>query len=109
MGAHFLMRFSGFALEISSSLTRLLHVCANCFMCRPAAADFPEGAIQFCARIVDVSTRSVVQGPAVGELHGGGDHTLARELQFVKKAILILQSPIEVFLPDPQSLSLSKL
>ena len=44
MGAHFLMRFSGFALEISSSLTRLLHVCANCFMSRPAVADFPEGA-----------------------------------------------------------------
>ena len=45
-----LVRFRSFALEISSSLARTLHIITYCFMIRPAVADFPEGAIQFCAR-----------------------------------------------------------
>ena len=31
-------------------------------MSRPAVADFPQSAVQFYARIVNVSARSIVQG-----------------------------------------------
>ena len=52
MGARFLVRFRGFAFEVSGDLARLLHFSNNCFMSRSAIADFPEGTTQFCTRIV---------------------------------------------------------
>ena len=59
-------------------------------------ADFPEGAAQFCTRIVNVSARCIVQGPAICELLGGGDHTLTCELQLVLQTVLVFLGPVQL-------------
>ena len=68
-------------------------------MSRSAIAHFPEGAFQLYACIVNVTARSIVQGPAIGELLGGDDHTLARELQLVLQTVLVFLGPVKLF-PD---------
>ena len=68
VGTRFLVRSRGFAFKISGPLARLLHFSTNCFMSRSAIAGFPDGATQFCTRVVKVSARCIVQGPAICEL-----------------------------------------
>ena len=75
-----------------SGLARLLHFSTCCLTSRSAIADFPERATQFCTRIVNVSARCIVQGPAICELLGGGDHTLTRVLQ----TVLVFLGPVEL-------------
>ena len=75
-------RFLVFALEITSPLARLLHFSTYCFMSRSAIADFPEGATQFCTRIVNVSARCIVQGPVICELLGDSSSSYRRSWSF---------------------------
>ena len=96
VGTRFLVRF---ALEISGPLARLLRFGTYCFMGRSAIADFPEGATHVCARAVTVGARCTVQGPAICEHLGGGDHTLTRELQLVLKTVLVFLGPVVVKRP----------
>ena len=86
----FLVCVRRFTLEFGGPLTRLLQVSTCCFMKCTAVANLPEGAVQFCACIVDVCARSIVKGPAVGDLHGGGDHTLTRELHVLQTVLVLL-------------------
>ena len=92
-----LVRFRGVALEISGPLARFLHLGTYCFMSRSAIADFPEGATQFCTRVVNISACCIVQDPAARKLPGSGDHTLASELQLVLQTVLVFLDPVELF------------
>ena len=65
----------GLAFEFGGPLARLLRVGTCCFVKCLAVVNLAEGAVQI--------------HPTIGELLGGGDHTLTRGLQLVLRTVLV--------------------
>ena len=91
------MRFSGFALEYSGPLTRLLHFCPTCLVGRTVVADFSEGATQFAFVLLTLAHAALCRAKNFVNSWEALTIPLTRELQLVLQTVLVFLSPVDLF------------